>query len=77
MPMCSSRVLFGLDSSTCAWSRNQCPRADVFESIPDGGCKYEKYVRYISTDEQYFSFFNVESICEFTSTFVAICYDTS
>ena len=27
--------------------------------------------------QMYFSFFNVESICGFTSTFAAICSDTS
>ena len=49
--MCLSRVLFGLESSARARSRNQRSRANVFESSPVGGCKYERYVRYISTDE--------------------------
>ena len=52
MPMCSSRVLFGLESSARARSRDRILRADVFELSPVGGCNYERYVRYISIDEQ-------------------------
>ena len=52
MPMCASQFLFGLESSTRAWSRNRLLRADMFKSSPVGGCKYERYVRCISTDEQ-------------------------
>ena len=52
MPTCSSRVLFGLELSARARSRNRILQADVFGSSPVGGCKYESYVRYISTDEQ-------------------------
>ena len=51
MPMCSSRVLLGLESSARTQLRNHRSRADVFESIPVGGCKYERYVQYASTDE--------------------------
>ena len=54
MPMCLSRVLFGLESSARARSRDRLSRADVFDSSPVGGCKYKKYVLYISTDEQHF-----------------------
>ena len=52
MPMCSSRVLFGLESIARAGSRDWNSRADVFESSPVGGCNYKRYIRYISTDEQ-------------------------
>ena len=52
MPMCSSRVLFGLELIARAWSRDRLSRADVFDSSPVGGFKYERCVRYISTDEQ-------------------------
>ena len=52
MPMCSSLFLLGLESSAQSGSCNQSSRADVFESSPVGGCKYERYVRLISTDEQ-------------------------
>ena len=52
MPMCLSRVLLGLESSAHARSHNHRSRADVFESSPVGGCKYERYVRYVRTDEQ-------------------------
>ena len=52
MPMCSSQVLLGLESSAHARSRSHRSRADVCESIPVGGCKYERYVLYVSTDEQ-------------------------
>ena len=52
MPMCSSRVLFGLESSGRALSRNWLSHANVFELSPVGGCKYERYVRCISTNEQ-------------------------
>ena len=51
MPMCSSRVLLGLESSARAQSRDRLLRADVFESSPVGGCEYKSYVRYISTDK--------------------------
>ena len=51
MPMCSSRVMLGLESSAHACSRDWLSFADVFESSPVGGCKYKRYVRYISTDE--------------------------
>ena len=50
--MCSSRVLLGLESSARAWLRDLLSRADVFESSPIRGCKYESYVHYISTYEQ-------------------------
>ena len=52
MLMCSSWFLLGLESIAQSWSRNQSSPADVFESIPVGGCKYKRYLRYISTDEQ-------------------------
>ena len=52
MPMCSSRVLVGLESSARAWLRNQRSRADVSKLSPIVGCKYKRYVRYISNDEQ-------------------------
>ena len=52
MPMCSSQVRLELESIARAQSHNQHSRADVFESSPVGGCKYKRYVRYISTDEQ-------------------------
>ena len=52
MPMCLIQVLLGLELSARARSRNQRLRANVFESIPVGGFKYERYVQYISTDEQ-------------------------
>ena len=52
MMMCPSQVLLGLESSARARSRNQRLCADVFESSIVGGCKYKRYVRYISTDEQ-------------------------
>ena len=52
MPMCSSRVLLGLELSARAQSHDQISRADVFESSPVGGCRYKRYVQYISTDEQ-------------------------
>ena len=58
MPMCSSQVLLGLESSVRAWSRNQRSLADVYESSPVGDCKCERYVQYISTDE------HNQSICE-------------
>ena len=45
--------MLGLDSSARDWSRDRLLRADVFESSPVRGCKYERYVRYISTDEKY------------------------
>ena len=61
MPMCSSRVLFGLELSARDRSRDRLSRADMFESSHVGGCKYERYVRYISTDEQYVPF----KICPF------------
>ena len=51
MPLCSSRVLFRLESSARALSCDQILRADMFELSPVGGCKYERYVRYISIDE--------------------------
>ena len=41
--------MLGLESRARAWSRDQISRADVFELIPVRGCKYERYVRYIST----------------------------
>ena len=49
--MCSSRVLLGLKLSARARSRNRILRADVFNLSPVRGCKYERYVRYISTYE--------------------------
>ena len=52
VPMCLSRFLLGLESSARDWSRNQRSRADVFESSHVGGCKYKRYVQYISTNEQ-------------------------
>ena len=52
VPICSSRVLLGLESSVRDRSRNRLSRADVFESSPVRGCKYERYVQYISTYEQ-------------------------
>ena len=51
MPMCSSRLLLVLELSARDRSRSHCLRADVCKSIPVGGCKYERYVRYVSTDE--------------------------
>ena len=51
MPMCSSQVMLGLESSARDRSRNDRSRADVCESSPVGGCKYKSYVRYVSTDE--------------------------
>ena len=42
----------GLELSAHARLRNQRSCVDVFESSPVGGCKYERYIRYISTDEQ-------------------------
>ena len=50
--MCLSQVLLGLELSARAWSRSHRLRADVWESSPVGGCKYERYVWYVSTDEQ-------------------------
>ena len=52
MPMCSIRVLFGLESSARSRSRDRLSGSDVFKLSPVGGCKYERYVLYISTDEQ-------------------------
>ena len=52
MPICLSRVLLVLESSARVWSLSHSSRADVCESSPVGGCKYERYVRYVSTDEQ-------------------------
>ena len=43
--------MLGLESSARAWLRDRLLRADVFESIPVGRCKYERYIRYISTDK--------------------------
>ena len=51
MPMCLSRVLLGLESSARARSCNHRSRSGVCESSIVGGCKYERYVRYVSTDE--------------------------
>ena len=50
MRMCSSRVLLGLESSARTRSHNQHSSADVFDSSPVEGCKYERCLRYISTD---------------------------
>ena len=44
--------MLGLELIARARLRNRRLRADVFESSPVGGCKYERYVRYISTDGQ-------------------------
>ena len=52
MPMCSSQVLLGLELSARARSRDQLSRDNVFELILVGGCKYERYVCYTSTDKQ-------------------------
>ena len=54
MMMCSSRVLLILESSARARWRSHRSRADVCDLSPVGGCKYERYVRYVSTDEQYY-----------------------
>ena len=43
--------MLGLESSAHARPRNHRLRADVCESSPVGGCKYERYIRYVSTDE--------------------------
>ena len=51
MPMCSSQVLLGLGSSARDRSHSHRSRADVCESSPVGGCKYKRYVQYVSTDE--------------------------
>ena len=56
MPMCSIQVLLGLESSARARSRNHCSRGDVCELIPVGGCKYKRYVQYVSNDEEKYSY---------------------
>ena len=43
--------MLGLESSEHARSRHQLSRANVFDSNPVRVCKYERYVRYISTYE--------------------------
>ena len=43
--------MLGLGSSARARSRDRLSRADMFKSSPVGGCNYERYIRYISTDE--------------------------
>ena len=53
VPMCSSRVLLGLESIARARLRNHRSCANVCDSSPVGGCKYERDVRYVSTDEQF------------------------
>ena len=50
--MCLVRFLLGLESSARARLRNRLLCADVFELSSVRGCKYERYVRYISTYEQ-------------------------
>ena len=50
--MCSSQVLLGLELSACDWLRSHCSLDDVCGLSPVGGCKYKRYVRYVSTDEQ-------------------------
>ena len=50
--MFSSQVMLGLEASARDWSRSHCSHSDMCESIPVGGCKYERYVLYVSTDEQ-------------------------
>ena len=50
--MCSSRVLLVLESSARDCLRSHCSRANLCELSPVGGCKYKRYVRYVSTDEQ-------------------------
>ena len=41
----------GLELSARDWLRSHHSCADVCESSPVGGCKYKRYVRYVSTDE--------------------------
>ena len=48
----SSRVLLGLELCARVQLRSRRSRAYVFESIPVWGCKYKRYVRYVSTDER-------------------------
>ena len=49
VPMCLSRFLLGLEASARAQLRDRISRDDVLESSPVRDCKYDKYVRYIST----------------------------
>ena len=51
----SSRVLLGLASSARVRLRSYVSRAYVFESSHIWGCKYKRYVRYVSTDEQFWT----------------------
>ena len=50
----SSRVLLGLASSARVRLRSYGSRDYLFDSSPILGCKYKRYVRYVSTDEQKF-----------------------
>ena len=49
--MCSSQVLLGLELSARNWPRSHRSCADLCKSRPVEGCKYERCVRYVSTDE--------------------------
>ena len=46
-----SRVLLGLASSARVRLHSYGSRAYVFESSPIWGCKYKRYIWYVSTDE--------------------------
>ena len=52
--------LLGLESSARAWLHNQRSQADVFESSSVGGCKYERYVQYISTNEHHYVIMSID-----------------
>ena len=52
VPMCSSQVLLGLESSALARLRYPLLRDDVFELSPVRGCKNKRYIQFISTYEQ-------------------------
>ena len=49
LPRCVRRVVLGLESSVSARSHDWRLVVNVFELSPIGGCKYERYVRYINT----------------------------
>ena len=60
--MCSSGVLLGLESSARDWLRSHRLPANVCESSPVEGCKYERYAHYVSTDEQIYLMWKLETL---------------